>query len=289
MAGNYHVLSVPEVRLASHSLMAKMDAFMQDGVDKGMFSAHNKVVAMAIASIMVADKAEPAETSEQALYDRERRAFLASCPNRCYSADDRKNAGRLAAYFKRNYFICGSVYIARVMAYQQYRQVPPFCLAFYQPGNICAPCVIRLEKGSSSNRASGSASKVRSSAMRACCPPEGFRDRASPSPPVRLCARPLLFEICAPPRTEVGKPKPRLSPTLRWGNNKGCWNISPTRRLSAGKLSICRPFSQIWPSASTPSVGIPAIQRSSVDFPAPLGALNTHISPLAISRFSGEK
>ena len=61
--------------LASHSLMAKMDAFMQDGVDKGMFSAHNKVVAMAIASIMVADKAEPAETSEQALYDRERRAF----------------------------------------------------------------------------------------------------------------------------------------------------------------------------------------------------------------------
>ena len=76
MAGNYHVLSVPEVRLASHSLMAKMDAFMQDGVDKGMFSAHNKVVAMAISSIMVADEAEPAETSEQALYDRERRAFL---------------------------------------------------------------------------------------------------------------------------------------------------------------------------------------------------------------------
>ena len=76
MTGNYHVLPVPEVRLASHSLMAKMDDFMQDGVDKGMFTAHNKVVAMAIASIMVADEAEPAETSEQALYDRERRAFL---------------------------------------------------------------------------------------------------------------------------------------------------------------------------------------------------------------------
>jgi 3-hydroxyacyl-CoA dehydrogenase len=53
-----------------------MDDFIQDGVDKGMFTAHNKVVAMAIASIMVADEAEPAETSEQALYDRERRAFL---------------------------------------------------------------------------------------------------------------------------------------------------------------------------------------------------------------------
>ncbi len=76
MAGNYHVLPVPEVRLASHSLTAEMDAFMQDGVDKGMFTAHNKVVAMAIASIMVADEGEPGETSEQALYDRERRAFL---------------------------------------------------------------------------------------------------------------------------------------------------------------------------------------------------------------------
>ncbi|MEK9729374.1 MAG: 3-hydroxyacyl-CoA dehydrogenase NAD-binding domain-containing protein, partial [Alphaproteobacteria bacterium] len=41
MAGNYHVLPVPEVRLASHSLMAKMDDFMQDGMDKGMFTAHN--------------------------------------------------------------------------------------------------------------------------------------------------------------------------------------------------------------------------------------------------------
>ena len=76
MAGNYHVLPVPEVRLASHSLTAEMDAFMQDGVDKGMFTAHNKVVAMAIASIMVADEGEPGETLEQALYDRERRAFL---------------------------------------------------------------------------------------------------------------------------------------------------------------------------------------------------------------------
>ena len=66
----------PEVRLASHSLIAKMDSFMQDGVDKGMFTAHNKTVAMAIATIIVADEGQAPESDEQALYDRERRAFL---------------------------------------------------------------------------------------------------------------------------------------------------------------------------------------------------------------------
>ena len=49
---------------------------MQDGVDKGMFTAHNKVVAMAIATIIVADQGQDAVSDEQTLYDRERRAFL---------------------------------------------------------------------------------------------------------------------------------------------------------------------------------------------------------------------
>jgi 3-hydroxyacyl-CoA dehydrogenase len=73
---DYQAVAEPEVRLASHSLIAKMDSFMQDGVDKGMFSAHNKTVAMAIATIIVADEDQAPESSEQALYDRERRAFL---------------------------------------------------------------------------------------------------------------------------------------------------------------------------------------------------------------------
>jgi 3-hydroxyacyl-CoA dehydrogenase len=73
---DYQAVAEPEVRLASHSLIAKMDSFMQDGVDKGMFSAHNKTVAMAIATIIVADEGQTPESSEQALYDRERRAFL---------------------------------------------------------------------------------------------------------------------------------------------------------------------------------------------------------------------
>ena len=73
---DYQAVAEPEVRLASHSLIAKMDSFMQDGVDKGMFSAHNKTVAMAIATIIVADEGQAPESDEQALYDRERRAFL---------------------------------------------------------------------------------------------------------------------------------------------------------------------------------------------------------------------
>ena len=76
LATGYQPSKVPEVRLASHSLIEKMDSFMQDGVDKGMFTAHNKVVAMAIATIIVADDGQDAVSDEQTLYDRERRAFL---------------------------------------------------------------------------------------------------------------------------------------------------------------------------------------------------------------------
>ena len=76
LATGYQPSKVPKVRLASHSLIEKMDSFMQDGVDKGMFTAHNKVVAMAIATIIVADDGQDAVSDEQTLYDRERRAFL---------------------------------------------------------------------------------------------------------------------------------------------------------------------------------------------------------------------
>ena len=66
----------PEVRLASSAVLAKMEAFMTEGVNRGDFAAHNKTVAMQIATIIVADEGESQDSSEQALYDRERRAFL---------------------------------------------------------------------------------------------------------------------------------------------------------------------------------------------------------------------
>ena len=66
----------PEVCLASPAVLTKMDAFMTEGVNRGDFAPHNKTVAMQIATIIVADEGESQNSSEQALYDRERRAFL---------------------------------------------------------------------------------------------------------------------------------------------------------------------------------------------------------------------
>ena len=76
MQDSYIPPAEPDVRLASSALLDKMDAFMTDGVNKGDFAAHNKTVAMQIATIIVADAGEAQDSTEQALYDRERRAFL---------------------------------------------------------------------------------------------------------------------------------------------------------------------------------------------------------------------
>lgn len=76
MQESYHPPSPPVIQLGNRHLIEKMDSFMQEGVDKGDFTPHNKQVAMMIASIIVADQDEPLECDEQALYDRERRAFL---------------------------------------------------------------------------------------------------------------------------------------------------------------------------------------------------------------------
>ncbi len=76
MQADYQPPSPPTVCLAPHAGLAAMDSFMQAGVDKGQFTAHNKTVAMAIASIIISDDAEGTDSDEQALYDRERRAFI---------------------------------------------------------------------------------------------------------------------------------------------------------------------------------------------------------------------
>ena len=76
MQEGYRAPATPDCQLADHSLIAKMADFMQAGIDRGDFFAHDKTVALAIASVMVADEGEGPETDEQGLYDRERRAFL---------------------------------------------------------------------------------------------------------------------------------------------------------------------------------------------------------------------
>lgn len=76
MKGDYAPPQSPAVHLASPQLTDKMEVFMAEGVARGDFAPHNKVVAMQIATIIVADKHEAQDSDEQALFDRERRAFL---------------------------------------------------------------------------------------------------------------------------------------------------------------------------------------------------------------------
>ncbi len=76
LAPDYQPPTPPAPQLASTSLLEKMSGFMDEGIGSGQFFAHDKVVAMAIASIIVADNADDIICDEQTLYDRERRAFL---------------------------------------------------------------------------------------------------------------------------------------------------------------------------------------------------------------------
>lgn len=72
----YQAPTEPQVRLADHALITKMESFMSEGVARGDFFDHDKTVAMQIATIIVSDQGQAQESDEQALYDRERRAFL---------------------------------------------------------------------------------------------------------------------------------------------------------------------------------------------------------------------
>ncbi|MGR3491197.1 MAG: 3-hydroxyacyl-CoA dehydrogenase NAD-binding domain-containing protein [Shimia sp.] len=75
--GPYAPPAEPEVTLPGRAILAKMEAFMDDGIGNGWFTPHNKTTAMEIATIVVnVHGEEPQRVSEQDLYNRERAAFL---------------------------------------------------------------------------------------------------------------------------------------------------------------------------------------------------------------------
>ena len=76
MRDGYNAPAQPTAMLADAGLHDKMSQFMQEGVDRGDFMPHDKTVAMEIAGIMLRGDGDPAEVDEQALYARERRAFI---------------------------------------------------------------------------------------------------------------------------------------------------------------------------------------------------------------------
>jgi 3-hydroxyacyl-CoA dehydrogenase len=76
MQDGYVAPKRPVAKLADWGLFEKMSQFMQDGVDRGDFMPHDKTVAMTIAGVMLRAEGEDADVDEQALYARERRAFI---------------------------------------------------------------------------------------------------------------------------------------------------------------------------------------------------------------------
>ena len=73
----YQAPQSPEITLAPFDLRDEMADFMDKGIADGLFFAHDKQVAMTIATIVTADEGETThQVSEDDLYARERRAFI---------------------------------------------------------------------------------------------------------------------------------------------------------------------------------------------------------------------
>jgi 3-hydroxyacyl-CoA dehydrogenase len=73
---DYSAPSVPQFELAGGDVLQRMAAFMDAGITRGDFFAHDKTVAMQIATVMCSDDGQAVAASEQDLYDRERAAFI---------------------------------------------------------------------------------------------------------------------------------------------------------------------------------------------------------------------
>ena len=76
LAKAYEPPSAHSFVLAGGDILERMAAFMDDGIKRGDFFAHDKTVAMQIATVICTDDGVETEASEQDLYDRERAAFV---------------------------------------------------------------------------------------------------------------------------------------------------------------------------------------------------------------------
>ena len=76
LADGYQARAAAQFVLPARGLADKMAGFMDDGIDKGWFFPHDKVVAMQVASIVVNMDGESLEVSGADMYARERAAFV---------------------------------------------------------------------------------------------------------------------------------------------------------------------------------------------------------------------
>jgi len=65
------------ITLPGNSILSKMEEFMDNGIEKGMFYKHDKIVAMQVASVVVNnDEDKNLTLNEDDLFERERKAFI---------------------------------------------------------------------------------------------------------------------------------------------------------------------------------------------------------------------
>ncbi len=76
LSASYAAPARPDFVLASGDILDRMNAFMEEGVQRGDFYPHDKTVAMRIASVICSDDGAAFAASEEDLYQRERAAFI---------------------------------------------------------------------------------------------------------------------------------------------------------------------------------------------------------------------
>ncbi len=82
MQDDYIAPTPPIAKLAHWKLYEKMDKFMTEGIERGDFMPHDRTVAMTIAEVMLRANGDPENVDEQAIYARERRAFISLAQTR---------------------------------------------------------------------------------------------------------------------------------------------------------------------------------------------------------------
>lgn len=77
LSAGYRAPTAPEFVLGSGDILQRMSTFMDEGISRGDFFAHDKTVAMGIASVICSSDGSVQHVSEQQMYQRERDAFVA--------------------------------------------------------------------------------------------------------------------------------------------------------------------------------------------------------------------
>ena len=77
LSTGYSAPAAPQFVLGSGDILHRMAAFMDEGIARGDFFAHDKTVAMGIASVICSSDGSVQNVTEQQMYQRERQAFVA--------------------------------------------------------------------------------------------------------------------------------------------------------------------------------------------------------------------